>query len=147
MGMGSANERRRYIVTPPLIGWAHTQNYPCNQIRSFKMFDSFSRQIVDLIFYFDYFRQESVSDGRSTMWGRLCSLWHVGASLLAIARATTKTCQRFVYIGHKNKMPFIHLSNLYFACFTLWLSEDLMPCCKPTVTHALLTLWGYCSFV
>ena len=26
LGMGPANERRRYIVTPPLIGWAHTQN-------------------------------------------------------------------------------------------------------------------------
>ena len=24
--MGSANERRCYIVTPSLIGWAHTQN-------------------------------------------------------------------------------------------------------------------------
>ena len=28
LGMGSANERRYYIVTPPLIGWAHTQNDP-----------------------------------------------------------------------------------------------------------------------
>ena len=28
LGMGSANERRRYIVTPPLIDWAHTQNDP-----------------------------------------------------------------------------------------------------------------------
>ena len=28
MGMGSDNERRRYIVTPPLIDWAHTQNDP-----------------------------------------------------------------------------------------------------------------------
>ena len=28
MGMGSAKERRRYIVTPPLIGWAHTQDDP-----------------------------------------------------------------------------------------------------------------------
>ena len=27
--MGSANESRRYIVTPPLIGWAHTHNDPC----------------------------------------------------------------------------------------------------------------------
>ena len=26
--MGSANERRRYIVTSPLIGRAHTQNDP-----------------------------------------------------------------------------------------------------------------------
>ena len=26
LGMGSANERRRYIVTASLIGWAHTQN-------------------------------------------------------------------------------------------------------------------------
>ena len=26
--MGLANERRRYIVTPPLIGWAHKQNDP-----------------------------------------------------------------------------------------------------------------------
>ena len=26
LGMGSANERRRYLVTPSLIGWAHTQN-------------------------------------------------------------------------------------------------------------------------
>ena len=25
---GSANERRRYIFMPPLIGWAHTQNHP-----------------------------------------------------------------------------------------------------------------------
>ena len=29
LGMGSANDRRRYTVKPPLIGWAHTQNYPC----------------------------------------------------------------------------------------------------------------------
>ena len=28
LGMGSANERRRYVVPPPLIGWAHTQNDP-----------------------------------------------------------------------------------------------------------------------
>ena len=28
LGMGSANGRRRYIVTPPLIGWIHTQNDP-----------------------------------------------------------------------------------------------------------------------
>ena len=26
LGMGWANERRRYIVTSFLIGWAHTQN-------------------------------------------------------------------------------------------------------------------------
>ena len=26
--MHSANERRRYTVTPSLIGWAHTQNNP-----------------------------------------------------------------------------------------------------------------------
>ena len=26
LGMGSANKRKSYIVTPPLIGWAHTQN-------------------------------------------------------------------------------------------------------------------------
>ena len=29
LGMGSANERRRYIVTSSLIGWAHTQNGTC----------------------------------------------------------------------------------------------------------------------
>ena len=29
LGMGSANERRHYYVTPSLIGWAHTQNDPC----------------------------------------------------------------------------------------------------------------------
>ena len=29
LGMGSANERRRYIVTSSLIGWAHTYNDPC----------------------------------------------------------------------------------------------------------------------
>ena len=26
LGMGSANERRRYRVTPPFIGWTHTRN-------------------------------------------------------------------------------------------------------------------------
>ena len=29
LSMGSANERRRYIVTSPLTGWAYTQNDPC----------------------------------------------------------------------------------------------------------------------
>ena len=29
LGMGTANGRRRYYVTPSLIGWAHTQNDPC----------------------------------------------------------------------------------------------------------------------
>ena len=29
LGVGLANERRRYIVTSSLIGWAHTQNGPC----------------------------------------------------------------------------------------------------------------------
>ena len=29
LGMGSANERRRYIVTPFLIGWAHPLIDPC----------------------------------------------------------------------------------------------------------------------
>ena len=29
LGMGSANERRCYIVMSSLIGWAHTQNDPC----------------------------------------------------------------------------------------------------------------------
>ena len=28
LGMGSANERRRYIVTSSLIGWAHAKNDP-----------------------------------------------------------------------------------------------------------------------
>ena len=28
-GMGTANERRRYIVTSSLIGWAHALNDPC----------------------------------------------------------------------------------------------------------------------
>ena len=27
--MRPANERRRYVVTSSLIGWAHTQKYPC----------------------------------------------------------------------------------------------------------------------
>ena len=28
LGLGSANERRRYIVTTALIGWAQAQNDP-----------------------------------------------------------------------------------------------------------------------
>ena len=32
LGMGSANERRRYNVTSSLIGWAHTQNDPQNRL-------------------------------------------------------------------------------------------------------------------
>ena len=35
--MGSANERRRYIVTPPLIGRAHTRNDPCLLNLSWRM--------------------------------------------------------------------------------------------------------------
>ena len=29
LGLRPANERRRYTVTPSLIGWAQTQNQPC----------------------------------------------------------------------------------------------------------------------
>ena len=32
LGMSAANERRRYYVTPSLIGWAHAQNDPCLEI-------------------------------------------------------------------------------------------------------------------
>ena len=32
--MHPANERRRYIVTSSLIGWAHTQHYPCRDIHN-----------------------------------------------------------------------------------------------------------------
>ena len=31
-GMGSANERRRYVVTSAHIGWAHTHNDPYDMI-------------------------------------------------------------------------------------------------------------------
>ena len=34
LGMGSSNERRYYIVMSPFIGWADTQNDPCNGISS-----------------------------------------------------------------------------------------------------------------
>ena len=33
--MWPANERRRYSVTPSLIGWSHAHNDPCNQNVSF----------------------------------------------------------------------------------------------------------------
>ena len=36
--MGSANERRRYIVTSSLIGWAHTQNDPGEYMYSSTLF-------------------------------------------------------------------------------------------------------------
>ena len=36
LGGGSANERRRYIVTPPLIGRARTENVPCNPTHASK---------------------------------------------------------------------------------------------------------------
>ena len=29
LGLRPVNERRRYKVTPPLIGWAQTKNHPC----------------------------------------------------------------------------------------------------------------------
>ena len=32
LGMGSSNQRRRYIVTPPLIGWTHTENDPLLEV-------------------------------------------------------------------------------------------------------------------
>ena len=30
LGLHPANERRRYKVTPSLIGWEQTENQPCN---------------------------------------------------------------------------------------------------------------------
>ena len=43
LGMGWAIERRRYTVTPPLIGWAHTLDDPwctCAMIRQHSLYDS-----------------------------------------------------------------------------------------------------------
>ena len=37
LGMGLANERRRYIVTPPLIGRAYTQIDPCWSMTKFNV--------------------------------------------------------------------------------------------------------------
>ena len=38
LGMHPANERRRYIVTSPLIGWAHTSNDPWNPCQPLCMY-------------------------------------------------------------------------------------------------------------
>ena len=54
LGMGSANERRCYIVTPSLIGWAHTQNGPCNACPSLansSCGDCFLVYIIIIIYY------------------------------------------------------------------------------------------------
>ena len=32
LSVGSTNQRRCYYITPPLIGWVHTQNDPCFEI-------------------------------------------------------------------------------------------------------------------
>ena len=37
LGMGSTNERCRYIVTASLIGLAHTQNVPWNMVTHLDM--------------------------------------------------------------------------------------------------------------
>ena len=41
--MGSTNERRRYYVTPSLIGRAHTQNDPCKHTEAWKKWPTFFR--------------------------------------------------------------------------------------------------------
>ena len=46
LGMHPANERRRYTVTSPLIGWAHTQNDPC--------FSSIFTEVCSLGFSWQY---------------------------------------------------------------------------------------------
>ena len=38
LGMGSANERRRYNVTSSLIGWAHTKTDPHTATKSSQIF-------------------------------------------------------------------------------------------------------------
>ena len=57
--MRPANERRRYIVTSALIGWAHTQNDPCklgrhDDCRCRSTYDA--RPSRQLHYYFDYRR-------------------------------------------------------------------------------------------
>ena len=50
--MRPANERRRYTVTPSLIGWAHSEIGPCicldicRQILTLKQLGNFSRHII-----------------------------------------------------------------------------------------------------
>ena len=55
MGMGSTNERRRYIVTSPLISWAHTQNEPWESVEfqiTSRMTKKSSFTVKDVLFYF-----------------------------------------------------------------------------------------------
>ena len=37
LGLRPGNERRRYKVTPSLIGWVQTENQPCHQMESFSV--------------------------------------------------------------------------------------------------------------
>ena len=52
-GMGSANERQRYILMSSLIGWAHSLNDPCTFIKYLYMQSSWQARII-LHFYHQY---------------------------------------------------------------------------------------------
>ena len=50
LGLHPTNERRRYKVTPSLIGWAQTQNQPCDIKETFLYEEIFQLTGVTLLF-------------------------------------------------------------------------------------------------
>ena len=76
--------------------WPVTRKmFPCDDVIMFSI--SLLIQQWNETRSFLCFRQETILDGRPTLWGRLLALWHVGTSLLATLRPARETYQRFAY--------------------------------------------------
>ena len=82
LGLLRANERRRYKVTPSIIGWAQTQNQPCWYI--------FILNIVNI--FNDIITQTSYNKVHLHQRGEKPSLYHIYVDMHMVTRETQVRC-------------------------------------------------------
>ena len=68
LGMGSTNERRRYIVTPSLIGWAHTRMIPESSYRNILWIHTMGCPYIEIASKLDRGIYTNSAAHTQTMW-------------------------------------------------------------------------------
>ena len=93
-----ANERRRYSVTPSLIGWAHTHNAPCLWA-AFTFMILLNKEVDKKSGYIDAPVERYDNWHESSTWGALEPDWEGSLYLISMRVCGSKTFS-ISFVGH-----------------------------------------------
>ena len=130
LGRGSANERRHYTVMPALIGWACTQNNPCDALWYYDRpcFEDGSTDITScyeslcyesIPLHLDHCFESMRANKQAAQWFNTFQCWH--------RKQKAHSCLLMHDTHHLNK----HINGLVQDC-------PVTPLCQQ---------WSYCSLV